>query len=217
LGNVTRILQLHRRRRWELSLCGVRNHFFLVLALTHAPTTLFRLTNTFVSKMSTLLPADLNNGNAAFGIMVAVTFLLHQIPIFLSIDKSKHPKEDAFITEAERTPFDESSAGHRWSLIANNNAQNLWQGVLVFLVSKTCVERGIGLLNVSDNVGMYKFLTAMMWLFTICRVLHTLFYKLGINGPVPVRSLSFGIGNLAVWSAAVLIPIALSNWKYATA
>jgi len=167
--------------------------------------------------MSTLTPSDINAGNTAVGVVVVVAFILHQIPIYLSVDVSKHPKEDEkYFPEEARKPLAENSSASRWAGIARNNAENLWQGVIVFLVSKGCVERGSSPFyneDKSDNKGYYKFLTAMMYLFVVCRISHTVCYKMGINAPVPVRSICFFLANIAVWCSAIMIPITMSKFK----
>jgi len=166
--------------------------------------------------MSTLTPSDINMQNGALGVVLITAFVLHQIPVFLSVDLSKHLAEDTFIKEEDKKPLLEGSAGHRWACIARNNAENLWQGVIVMIASSMAVSRGNSLyynVDMKDNKGMFKLLTAMMYTFIVCRTLHTVFYKLGLNAPVPLRTLSFAIGNLAVWIAAVLIPIACATYK----
>jgi len=168
--------------------------------------------------MSTLTPSDINMQNGALGVVLITAFVLHQIPIYLSVDLSKHLAEDG-IKEEDKKPLLEGSAGHRWACIARNNGENLWQGVIVMIASSMAVSRGTSpTYNVDkkDNKGMFKLLTAMMYLFIVCRTLHTVCYKLGLNAPVPLRSLCYAIGNLAVWIAVVLIPIACATYKMDT-
>jgi hypothetical protein len=166
--------------------------------------------------MSTLTASDVNNmQNGALGVVVFVAFALDQIPVYLSAYLSKHPAEDG-IKEEDKKPIKEGSAGHRCACIARNNGENLWQGVIVMIAANIAVARGTSPaydVNMKDNAGMFKLLTVMMYLFMVCCTSRTICYKLALSAPVPLRSLCFVFGNLAVWIAAFLIPIACSQFK----
>jgi hypothetical protein len=169
--------------------------------------------------MSTLTAKAINSQNTAVGVMVLWAFIMHQIPIYLSADNSKHPPEDTFIKEDDRKPLVEGSSGHRWAAIARNNSENLWQGVIVMIVANMAVYRGTSPtfnVNKKDNAGMYTFLTVLIYIFILCRFGHNACYKFGINGPVPFRSIFYFIGNLAVWAAAILILVACSQFMMDT-
>lgn len=136
-------------------------------------------------------------------------------PVLLSADNTKHPKEDTFIKDEDRVEFVEGSFKHRMSRVAANNAENLWPAVIVFWFAKTVCELGINpQYNKSeyDNAPLEKFLTGIMWTFLVARIAHTTFYVLGINGPIPFRSLAFGVGFFCVTVAACTIPFSLSKF-----
>ena len=156
--------------------------------------------------MSTLTAHDRNLNNTAFGVLTIGCFILHNIAVMASYDRSKHPTEDGYHQEDGSPPVGlaSGSKGERFSRIANNNRDNLFQSAFVFLVAKLSVERGSDPSSNPDNVDNKDatvFLTVVMWIFFSTRVTYTIAYLFGYNSPVPFRSLSWIFGFLAVLCA----------------
>lgn len=168
--------------------------------------------------MSSLTSGDLNDNNTALGALTSIAVLLHYIPILLSVDLSKRLPEDN-VKEEAKAPLLEGSPGDRWARIAKNNSENLWQGVVVFIVATTFVRNGAAFQPipfVTDSGPATRFLTAMMWIFLVSRIAYTICFRLAIQTPLPFRSIFWGFGTLSVLFGSFMIPYSLSQWYFPT-
>jgi len=171
--------------------------------------------------MSTLTAQDTNRNSTAFGVLVIGCYFLHNIAVLASYDRSKHPTEDGYHQDEDGSPppgLVSGSKGERFSRIANNNRDHLFQSALVFLVAKLYVAQGSDpLWNPAkvDNKDATVCLTAAMWTFFGARVIYTIAYLFGYNSPVPFRSLSWSLAFVSVLSACGITVWAMSKFYIA--
>lgn len=92
----------------------------------------------------------------------------------------------------------------RWKNLGNNDKENIPYAMFIFWGLIIVGFVGGDSIDWVNSVTLYTSI-----LYTICRLLYTVFYLYGCNSrPVPLRSLVYGLAQLIAAIAAISLPIA---------
>ena len=112
-------------------------------------------------------------------------------------DEIAFKENDESDPEAQNTEKTEFTSADRWTNINENDKENIPYTLLLMW----------GILIIGDDVSIdVLFYTAII--YTLFRLLHTIFYYLGINQkPLIPRSFSWLLGQIAAAILAIMLPV----------
>jgi uncharacterized MAPEG superfamily protein len=132
---------------------------------------------------------------------------MHWFAILGGVDFSARLPEDKLPVNLAGAKPEAGSLADRLRRIANNNAENIWQAIIVFYAAN---QYAYGLVT-TDNTILLQFLTGDMYAFLLFRVVYFVLYYKGINGTPPLRTIVFMGALLSSLFALCTIPYCVSQ------